>query len=262
MKQSLSVVIITKNEEENLRNCLESIRELADEIVIVDSNSTDKTKDIALEFGAFIQVFDDWPGFGIQKNRAVSLAKNHWILSIDSDERVTLELAKEISLLLQTQPNFRAYEIPRKSWYCGCFIMHSGWQPDYVLRLFDRRVAQFSLELVHERVLCSSEVGRLKSNLLHYSFQNFSQVLTKIDRYSSASAEQLYCSNAKSSLPKAVGHGLWAFVRTYFLRLGFLDGTHGFALAISNAEGTYYRYLKLWLMNQQRDLCQKNSSSV
>jgi len=134
------------------------------------------------------------------------------------------------------------------------------WQPDYVLRLFDRRVAQFSLDLVHERVLCSSEVGRLNSSMLHYSFQNFSQVLTKIDQYSSASAEQLYRSNAKSSLPKAVGHGLWAFVRTYFLRLGFLDGTQGFALAVSNAEGTYYRYLKLWLLNEQRDLCQKNSS--
>jgi glycosyltransferase involved in cell wall biosynthesis len=260
MKQSLSVVIITKNEEANLRDCLNSVRNLADEIVIVDSNSSDKTQEIALDFGALIQVYDDWPGFGIQKNRAVSLAKNNWILSIDADERLTLELEIEISLLLESQPNLQAYEIPRKSWYCGRFIEHSGWQPDYVLRLFDRRFAQFSLDLVHEKVLCSSKVGRLNSNMLHYSFQNFSQVLTKIDQYSSASAVQLYRSNTRSSLPKAVGHGLWAFVRTYFLRLGFLDGTQGFALAISNAEGTYYRYLKLWLLNQQRDLCQKNSS--
>lgn len=260
MKQLLSVVIITKNEEEHLRDCLESVRNLADEIIIVDSNSSDKTQDIAMEFGALIQVYDDWRGFGVQKNRAVSLANNHWVLSIDADERVTSELANEISRVLQSQTNFQAYEIPRLSWYCGRFIKHSGWQPDYVLRLFDRRVAQFSLDLVHERVLCTSEVGRLNASMLHYSFQNFSQVLTKIDRYSSASAEQLYRSNAKASLPKAVGHGLWAFVRAYILRLGFLDGAQGFALAISNAEGTYYRYLKLWLLNQQRDLCQKNSS--
>jgi glycosyltransferase involved in cell wall biosynthesis len=259
MKQSLSVVVITKNEEANLRDCLESVFSLADEIVIVDGNSSDNTKNIAIEFGALIEVFDDWPGFGVQKNRAVSLAKNHWILSLDADERVTSELANEISLLLQSQPNLQAYEIPRRSWYCGCFIKHSGWQPDYVLRLFDRRVAQFSLDLVHERVLYSGEVGRFNSSILHYSIQNFSQVLTKIDRYSSASAEQLYLRNTKSSLQKAVGHGLWAFVRTYFLRLGFLDGAQGFALAVSNGEGAYYRYLKLWLLNKQRDLCQRNS---
>ena len=259
MKRLLSVVIITHNEEINLGDCLESIRYIADEIVVIDSNSSDQTQVIAKEFGAVVQITDDWPGFGVQKNRAVSLAKNDWILSIDADERVTPELAKEIRDLLEAEPRYQAYKIPRLSWYCGRFIKHSGWHPDYVLRLFNRQSARFSEDLVHERVLYGGEVHRLDNSLLHYSFQNFSQVLSKIDRYSSASAEQLYLRGKKSSLVKAVGHGLWAFIRTYFFRAGFLDGSHGFALAVSNAEGAYYRYLKLWLLIQQKGPCLKKS---
>ena len=262
MKQPLSVVIITQNEEKKLRDCLASVSDLADEIVVLDSGSTDQTQTIAREFGAVIHVTKDWQGFGAQKNKAVSLAKNDWILSIDADERVTPELSLEITNLLQTQPVSLSYEIPRSSWYCGRFIKHSGWYPDYVLRLFNRKSAKFSMDLVHERVLPSGAVGRLNSPLLHYSFQDFSHVLTKLNRYSSASAEQLYLLGKKSNLPKAVAHGLWAFVRTYVLRAGFLDGAQGFALAVSNAEGTYYRYLKLWLLIQQRGPCQKNSSSA
>lgn len=259
MKQPLSVVIITHNEEINLRDCLESIRHLADEIVIIDSNSSDQTQVIAQEYGAIVQITDNWPGFGMQKNRAVSLANNDWILSIDADERVTPELAKEIRDVLGAEPRYQAYKIPRLSWYCGRFIKHSGWHPDYVLRLFNRQSARFSEDLVHERVLYDGEIHRLDNSLLHYSFQNFSQVLSKIDRYSSASAEQLYLRGKKSSLVKALGHGLWAFIQTYFFRAGFLDGSHGFALAVSNAEGTYYRYLKLWLLIQQRGPCLKKS---
>ena len=259
MKQPLSVVIITKNEETNLRGCLESVCNLADEIVVVDSNSSDQTQNIAQEYGATVHITDDWPGFGIQKNRAVSLAKNDWILSIDADERVTPELSKEISDLLQDQPKCQVYKISRLSWYCGRFIKHSGWHPDYVLRLFNRQSARFSDDLVHERVLYDGEVHLLRSPLLHYSFLNFSQVLSKVDRYSSASAEQLYLRGKKASLLSAVGHGFWAFIRTYIFQAGFLDGSHGFALAVSNAEGTYYRYLKLWLFIQQRGPCLKNS---
>ncbi len=252
MKKSLSVVVITRNEEKNLRDCLESVRHLATEIVILDSHSIDQTQSIAREFGAVLKVSDDWPGFGVQKNRALSLATGDWVLSLDADERVTPELALEISGLLDAEPEFEGYEIPRTSWYCGKFIEHSGWHPDHVLRFFKRGSAQFSDDLVHERVLCHGKKGRLKSGLLHYSFRNFSQVLDKIDRYSSASAEQLFQRGKTASLGKAVGHGLWAFFRTYFLRAGFLDGAQGFALAVSNAEGTYYRYLKLWLLHQEK----------
>ena len=259
MKQSLSVVIITYNEEKNIRECLESVRRMADEIVIVDGNSTDQTLTIAKEYASVIKITDDWLGFGVQKNRALSLATSDWVLSLDGDERVSPELAEEISFLLKNQPSHNAYKIPRSSWFCGRFIKYSGWSPDYVLRLFNRQSAKFSNDLVHERVLFDGPVKNLRHPLIHYSFRNFSQVLDKMDRYSTASAELLYANGVKASLTKAVMHGIWAFLRTYFFRAGFLDGAHGFALAVSNAEGTYYRYIKLWFLIQERKECQRNS---
>ena len=130
-------------------------------------------------------------------------------------------------------------------------MIHSGWSPDYVDRLFKRGTAIFSDHLVHERLIPNSQVKKLKSPMLHYSFRNFSQVLQKIDRYSTDSALQAFAKNKRSSPTKAILHGLWTFIRTYFIKLGFLDGAQGFALAISNAEGSYYRYLKIWLMQNE-----------
>lgn len=247
----LSVILITKNEEANLKDCLESIS-FANEIIVVDSQSSDKTVEIALSFGAKVENTKDWPGFGPQKNRALNLATQDWVLSIDADERVTPELKNEILEVINSTASADCYAIPRLSWYCGRFIKHSGWHPDYVERLFKRNSAKFSDHLVHERLLPTGSVKKLQHHFLHYSFRNFSQVLQKIDSYSSASARQAIEKGKQSSVMKAVSHGLWAFFRTYFLRLGFLDGQQGLALAISNAEGTYYRYLKIWLLNQEK----------
>ena len=246
---SLSVILITKNEEANLKDCLESVS-FANEIIVVDSQSSDKTQEIAKSFGAKLEITADWPGFGPQKNRALNLATQEWVLSIDADERVTPELKKEILAVISSKESANCYAIPRSSWYCGRFMKHSGWYPDYVDRLFKRGTAKFSDHLVHERLLPSGSVGQLQNHFLHYSFKDFSQVLKKIDTYSTASAEQAYLKGKRSSVGKAVGHGLWAFFRTYVLRLGFLDGAQGLALAISNAEGTYYRYIKIWLLEQ------------
>ncbi len=246
---SLSVILITKNEEANLKDCLESVS-FANEIIVVDSQSSDKTQEIAKSFGAKLEITTDWPGFGPQKNRALNLATQEWVLSIDADERVTSELKKEILAVISSKESLNCYAIPRSSWYCGRFMKHSGWYPDYVDRLFKRGTAKFSDHLVHERLLPSGSVGQLQNHFLHYSFKDFSQVLKKIDAYSTASAEQAYLKGKRSSVGKAVGHGLWAFFRTYVLRLGFLDGAQGLALAISNAEGTYYRYIKIWLLEQ------------
>jgi glycosyltransferase involved in cell wall biosynthesis len=246
---SLSVILITKNEEANLKECLESVS-FADEIIVVDSQSSDKTQEIAQSFGANLEITSDWPGFGPQKNRALNLATKDWVLSIDADERVTPELKEEILAVVAARESANCYAIPRSSWYCGRFMKHSGWYPDYVDRLFKRGTAKFSDHLVHERLLPDGSVGKLKNHFLHYSFRDFSQVLKKIDTYSTASAEQAYLNGKRSSIAKAVGHGLWAFIRTYFLRKGFLDGSQGLALAISNAEGTYYRYIKIWLLEQ------------
>ena len=246
----LSVILITKNEEANLKDCLESVS-FANEIIIVDSQSTDQTISIAQSFGAKVEITTDWPGFGPQKNRALALATQDWVLSIDADERVTPELKEEILAVMHSGNSFDCYAIPRSSWYCGRFMKHSGWYPDYVDRLFKRGTAQFSDHLVHERLLPQGNVGRLKHHFLHYSFRDFSQVLKKIDTYSTASAEDAFKRGKRSSISKAVSHAIWAFIRTYIIRLGFLDGSQGLALAISNAEGTYYRYIKIWLLQKE-----------
>jgi glycosyltransferase involved in cell wall biosynthesis len=242
---TLSVILITRNEEVNLRDCLASLGGLAQQVVIVDTTSTDGTIAIAREFGATIAQPPDWPGFGPQKNRALDLATSDWVLSLDADERLTPELRAEITGVLEKPGNVTCFAIPRLSWYCGRFIHHSGWNPDYVERLFQRGSARFSNDLVHERLIPSGSVVKLKNHMLHYSFMNYSQVLQKIDRYSSASAEQAFAKGKRSSPLAAIGHGAWSFFRTYVIRLGFLDGPQGFSLALANAQGSYYRYMKI-----------------
>jgi glycosyltransferase involved in cell wall biosynthesis len=248
---TLSVILITRNEEANLADCLASLEGIAQQIVVVDTNSTDSTLEIAKNHGAVISQPADWPGFGPQKNRALDLATSEWVLSLDADERLTPALRSEILTAIHHSAHIDCFAIPRLSWYCGRFIRHSGWSPDYVDRLFKRGTARFSDDLVHERLIPNGQVAKLENPMLHYSFMNYSQVLQKLDRYSTASAEQAYAKGKTSSPTKAVLHGIWAFTRTYFIRLGFLDGPQGFALAISNGQGTYYRYMKLWQLHQE-----------
>jgi glycosyltransferase involved in cell wall biosynthesis len=248
---TLSVILITRNEEANLDDCLASLEGLAQQIVVVDTNSTDRTLEIAQKHGATIAQPADWPGFGPQKNRALDLATGEWVLSLDADERLTPALRSEILTAIHHSAQMDCFAIPRLSWYCGRFIRHAGWSPDYVDRLFKRGTARFSDDLVHERLIPQGPVAKLENPMLHYSFMNYSQVLQKLDRYSTASAQQAFAKGITSSPCKAVLHGAWAFFRTYILRAGFLDGPQGFALAISNGQGTYYRYIKLWQLNQE-----------
>ena len=248
---TLSVILITRNEEANLADCLASLEGIAQQIVVVDTNSVDSTLEIAKNYGAVISQPADWPGFGPQKNRALDLATGEWVLSLDADERLTPALRSEILTAIHHSAHVDCFAIPRLSWYCGRFIRHSGWSPDYVDRLFKRGTARFSDDLVHERLIPAGQVAKLENPMLHFSFMNFSQVLQKIDRYSTASAEQAFMKGRRSNPLKAILHGLWAFIRTYFIRAGFLDGYQGLALALSNAEGSYYRYMKIWLLQNQ-----------
>ena len=248
---TLSVILITRNEEANLDDCLASLEGIAQQIVVVDTNSADRTLEIAQKYGATIAQPSDWPGFGPQKNRALDLASGDWVLSLDADERLTPALRSEIVTAVHHSAQINCFAIPRLSWYCGRFIRHSGWSPDYVDRLFKRGTARFSDDLVHERLIPNGAVAKLENPMLHYSFMNYSQVLQKLDRYSTASAEQAFAQGKTSSPLKAVIHGIWAFIRTYIIRAGFLDGGQGFALAISNGQGTYYRYIKLWHLHQE-----------
>ena len=246
---TLTAILITRNEEANLEDCLASLDGLATQIVVVDTQSTDRTLVIAQRYGALISSPPDWPGFGPQKNRALDLASEDWVLSLDADERLTPELRAEIKGVLD-KPQTDCYAIPRLSWYCGRFMRHSGWTPDYVDRLFKRGSARFSTDLVHERLIPKGPVLRLKNQMLHYSFMNLAQVQEKMERYSTASAQQAFAKGKTASPLKAIVHGAWSFFRTYILRAGFLDGPQGFSLACSNAQGTYLRYMKLWRLNQ------------
>jgi glycosyltransferase involved in cell wall biosynthesis len=242
--------LITKNEARNIEACLRSVS-FADQIVVLDSGSSDGTAEIARAMGAQVSESADWQGFGVQKNRALDLATSDWVLSIDADERVTPALQAEIIKTLQN-PAYQVYDLPRLSSYCGQYMRHSGWYPDRVTRLFRRGAAAFSAVLIHEKVVTSHPEGHLNATLLHESFTDFEAVLDKVNRYSSAGAQLLMQQGSTASVGKAVAHGLWAFFRTYVLRLGFLDGRMGLILAISNAEGTYYRYLKLWFIAREK----------
>ena len=246
----LSVIIITKNEADNIRACLESVN-WADEIIVVDSGSNDDTVNICKELGAQVHTTADWPGFGVQKNRALSHATCEWVLSLDADERVTPGLRSEIESALNDPHGHDAFRVPRLSSFCGRYMRHSGWYPDYVTRLFQRGAARFSDDLVHESLIVNGSVGRLRQPLLHETFHDLEELLAKINQYSTAGARMLDEKNKTATLKKAIGHAVWAFLRTYIIRAGFLDGREGFMLAVSTAESTYYRYAKLMLLNKR-----------
>lgn len=248
----LSVILITKNESAHILECLNSVR-FADEWIVVDSGSTDGTVEQARHWGATVYVYADWPGFGVQKNRALKHATGDWILSIDADERVTPELAAEIQEVIQSNERaVVAYTMPRSSSFCGHFMRYGGWWPDRVLRLFRRESGRFSDRKIHESVQVDGLVSPLKNPFIHYTHPTLEAVLDKMNAYSTAGAQVMLERGRSGGLFKAVSHALWTFLRAYVFRAGFLDGRYGFMAAVSNAEGTYYRYVKRWLMDQSQ----------
>jgi len=247
---SLSVIVIAHNEATHIGACLGSAK-FADEWVVVDGGSTDGTAELAASAGARVIVNAQWPGFGPQKNRALDAATGDWVLSLDADERVTPELAAQICAVVHTNdPAIAGYTLPRLTSFCGEWIRHGDWYPDRVLRLFRRNSGRFTSDVVHERVVVDGSVGLLSGHLLHYSMPSLDSAIDKLNRYSSLSAQERFRAGRRGGLGRAIGHGLWAFVRSYGLKRGFLDGRRGFILAVSIAEGTYYRYVKLWLLAQ------------
>ena len=254
----LSVVIIASNEASNLDACIQSLSGV-DECVVVEHGSTDNTVEIARCLGVRLLQTPDWPGFGPQKNRALNAATGEWILSIDADERVTPELALEITAALQ---NARAtgrdiaFEIPRLTQFCGVWIRHCGWTPDYVLRLFKRGQARFSDDLVHEKLqLLSADtrVVRLKNPLLHYSYPTPEHYWRKLQRYSQDWARQRHASGQKTSIARAALSAMTAFVRSYVFQLGFLDGAMGFAVCTMQAQAAFGKYFELYCLGRQHE---------
>ena len=255
---TLSVIVITRNEAHNIAACLGSVA-FADEWVVVDAGSTDGTREIAQQCGARVLATDDWPGFGVQKNRALAQARGRWVLSIDADERVSDELGMSIRRVVaadtsgheSSQPAVSqpvGYELSRLSSFCGQWMRHGDWYPDRVLRLFRRDAGRFSNDLVHERLIVDGPTARLPGELLHDSMPTLDNAIDKMNRYSSGRALDKVRAGKTGGLGAALSHAAWAFVRCYFLHRGFLDGRLGFVLAVYVAEGTYYRYLKMGLL--------------
>jgi glycosyltransferase involved in cell wall biosynthesis len=240
----LSLIVISKNEEAAIARCLRSAS-FADEIVVVDNESTDRTAEIARSLGARVIVTPDWPGFGRQKNRALSQATGDWVLSLDADEWIESALAGEIRAAIARADAADGYEIPRRSRFCGNIVRHGDWRGDRVLRLFRRARGRFSDDKVHERVIVEGRRARLSSPLEHDSITDTADAEDKIDRYATAAAEQLAAEGKKSSLAKAALRGWAAFLRSYLLRLGFLDGRTGLQVAVYNLRYTYEKWARL-----------------
>lgn len=245
----LSVIIITKNEEAHIVECLQSVQ-FADEIIVLDSGSTDRTCALAKQHGAQVHHSADWPGFGVQKNRALDLATHEWVLSIDADERVPIALAQEIQQQL-LNPRAEAYTVARLSCFAGRWIRHSGWWPDHLVRLFKREVGRFKDVKVHESVVVQGSVASLAGHLLHYPYDSLETLINKTNHYSSAAALMLHEKGKTIGMLGIAGKAFWTFVRIYLIRRGFLDGKAGFILAGVAASSSFFRYSKLWLLNRK-----------
>lgn len=243
----LSVVIVAKNEAGNIYDCVKSAA-FADEILVIDSGSVDETISLAKKAGAQI-LKKKWIGYGPQQNIAIEAAKGDWIFSLDADERISSTLAQEITKAIK-KDIFYVYNVPRKSLFVSRFMSHSGWHPDYTKRLFKKGFAKFTEHEVHAHLSTKCKIGKLENPIIHFSYRDLESVINKMNLYSTGGARDNLKSGKKGSLKKAILHGLWAFLRTYFLRAGFLDGKEGVILAIANAEVTYYRYLKLYYISQ------------
>ena len=236
----LTVTVITRNEAANIDEALASVA-WADEVIVIDSESTDGTADLARRRGARVEV-RAWPGYSAQKNYAASIASHDWILSLDADERVTPGLAGEIRALLAAEPSSRGYRIPRVSHYLGRWIRGTDWYPDYQLRLYDRRAGEWNGRRVHESVALKGQPGVLRQELQHFPYRDISHHLATIDRYTTLAAEQARADGRAASLAGVALHPPFAFLRNYVLRGGFRFGGVGFVVSVLNS---YYVFLKL-----------------
>jgi glycosyltransferase involved in cell wall biosynthesis len=245
----LSVTVITKNEATGIGAALASVA-FADEIIVVDSHSTDETVAIARQFTDRV-FLRDWPGYIDQKNYAAAQAAHDWILSLDADERVTPALADEIQAALAGEPSHQAYRIPRVTWHFGRWIRTTDWYPDYQLRLYDRRTAQWTGKYVHEAVTVRGSVGRLRHELEHYAYRNIADHLETMDRYTTYAAKQMFESGRRAGLLQVAGHPPLAFLRNYIARGGFRDGVAGLTISAMNSYYVFLKFAKLWELEQK-----------
>lgn len=239
----VSVTIITKDEEADIGAAIASVN-WADEVIVVDSHSRDRTTAIAKAANARV-IVRDWPGYVAQKNFAANEAANDWILSLDADERVTPELARSVRQALQT-PAHVAYELPRLTWHLGRWIRGTDWYPDYQCRLYDRRLAAWSGQYVHETLSAHGSTGRLTGDLHHFAYRDISDHLETIDRYTTLAASQMYEAGRRASTWHLLAHGPLAFLRNYLAKGGFRLGRVGVIISAMNAYYVFLKFAKLW----------------
>lgn len=255
MKQTtIAAVLIVKNEEKMLFDCLTSIK-WADEIIVLDSGSTDKTKQIARHFTKKLYTDNNWQGYGRQRQKAQTFVDSDWIFMIDADERVTPQLQTAIQKALKDKPTNTIFTIDRISWCFGSFIRHSGWYPDRVIRLYPKTIAGYNDALVHEKVIYKQNitVKALQGDLLHYPYHNMRHYLEKSAEYAQAWSESRFKKGQKTSLLNGLLHALGCFVQMYLVRQGFLDGRQGFLLALLSSHSTFAKYADLWVRNQRNN---------
>jgi glycosyltransferase involved in cell wall biosynthesis len=239
----LSVYIITYNEADKIADAVRSVT-WADEVLVLDSNSTDATAKIATELGATVKQIP-FTTFGKLRNDAIAACTHDWVFSLDADERCTSAARDEIARVL-VQPEADAYYVPRRNWFMGRWIKHCGWYPDYRQpQLFRKTALVFDdREEVHESFKVNGKIGYFKNSIIQVPFQNLEQLVHKMQRYSTLGARKLERKGKNFGMGTALVHGLWAFFRIYVIKRGFLDGWAGFVLALGNFEGTFYRYAK------------------
>lgn len=256
----LAIAMIVRNESANLMACLDSCHELADEIVIIDGGSEDDTIELARRYPK-VRVIEhrQWRGFGHQRNIAQTHVKARWVLWLDADERITPELAQNIREVIKSQPGGSAvalpdtlYQVNRLSWVFGRFIRHSGWHPDWVIRLYPTALTRYSDDTVHEHVLIppGAKVAKLQGNLLHFTYRDLQHYLVKSAQYAHLWAEQRQVRGKRASLSQGVMHALGCFVKMYIVKAGFLDGRQGLLLALLSAHSTFAKYADLWIRHQ------------
>jgi len=250
-KTGISALVITRNEAENIRDCLASLQWVA-EIIVVDAESTDDTVARAREFTdkVFIR---RWEGFSAAKNFALAQCTSDWVLWLDADERVTPELREEIINTLRNTPTAAGFAMPRLANFLGKWIRHGGWYPGYVLRLFRRDAGRFDDKPVHEGVRVDGKIERLRNHLLHYTDRNLQHYFEKFNRYTSLAVEELHQRGRRFHLRDLLLRPCWFFFRMYVLKGGFLDGLPGFILARLSAAYVFAKYAKLWeIQNEHR----------
>jgi len=249
MVSKISVIMLTKNASKYLEECLEALV-LFPEIIIIDNGSSDDTITIAKTFENVTLYTSEFIGFGPLKNMAISKTTHEWVLSVDSDEILTTDLVNEI-LQLDLNPE-QVYAILRKNYYRHTLIECCGWEKDYVNRLFYKDKVQFNHKQVHESLLLpeGTQIHYLQNSFMHYSFDNASQLLQKMNHYSTLYAKE-HCGKKKSSLARAISNSIFSFIKNYFFQKGFLYGYEGFLISISNANGVFYKYIKLMEENRK-----------